>query len=306
MTQATVATRTEAARKKGQKRLQHSGLPWILPAMILVVGLIYYSVGYTGYLSTLDWNGTSPTVKHVGAANFVQLLHDKVIRQALWHTLIFYVVTFTVQTTLGFTLAALLHSKLKLRTLHKVIIFVPTVLAPATMGPTFRLMFSADDGIINKGLRAIGLDSLAHPWLADPKTALPSIMVVTIWQWTGMTFILFFAAMSQIEPELLEAARLDGAGNLRTLWYVVWPGCRGTTIALAILGLIGALKTFDWPWLITVGGPGRATEFLGTNIYREAIREYHLGYGAAVSLVLLVLAVCGSILMTVVNRRSTK
>jgi ABC-type sugar transport system permease subunit len=288
-----------------RKSSRISGAPWILPAMVLVIGLIYFSIGYTVYLSTLDWNGTSKFPKSVGFDNFIQMFNDKTIRLALEHTVVFYIVTFTIQTALGFTLAAILHTKVKLRTLHKVIIFVPTVLAPATMAPTFRLFFS-DQGLLNESLRAVGLDALAHPWLADPNTAMPAIMLVTIWQWTGMTFILYYAAMSQIDPEMLEAARIDGAGNFRTLTAIVWPSCRGTTVTMAILGLMGALKTFDWPWLITVGGPGRATEFLGTNIYREAIREHHLGYGAAVSLLLLVLAMGGSILMSVVSKRTNR
>jgi len=279
------------------------GLPWILPALVLVIGLVYFSIGYTVYLSTLNWDGTSPNPQSVGLGNFVQIAKDPTIRQALAHTALFYVVTFTVQTALGFTLAAILHTKVKLGTLHKVIIFIPTVLAPATMGATFRIFFS-DTGMFNQALRAIGLGALAHPWLADPSTALGVIMVVTVWQWTGMTFILYYAAMGQIDPEILEAARIDGAGNIRTLTAIVWPGCRGTTIVMAILGLIGALKTFDWPWLITVGGPGRATEFLGTYIYRMAIRMHHVGVGAAASLVLLVLAIGGAILMSVMSKRS--
>ena len=83
---------------------------------------------------------------------------------------------------------------------------------------------------------------------------MPVVMAVTVWQWTGLTFILFYAAMAQIEPEILEAARIDGASNLRTLVAIVWPMCKGTTIALATLGIIGALKTFDVPYLVTKGG----------------------------------------------------
>ena len=195
-----------------------------------------------------------------------------------------------------------MHSRVKLATLHKVIIFIPTVLAPATMAPVFRLFF-ADDGLPNEILRAVGLDSLAQPWLANADTALPVVMLITIWQWTGLWFILYYAAMSQVDPELLEAARLDRAGNLRTLWYIVWPGCRGTTVALAMLSFIGALKTFDVPYLVTGGGPYHSTEFLGTYIYRIGIRQAHIGYAASISIVLLVLAIAGAIVIGRANRR---
>jgi len=277
-------------------------LPWIVPALVVVVGLLYYSVGYTFYTSTLDWNGVSPNPPSVGLDNYSRMLHDATFWRTLRHTLQFLIVTFTVQTALGFTLAAILHTKVKLATLHKVLVFIPTVIAPASMAPVFRTFFDVG-GMFNEILRAVGLGSVAQPWLAQHSTALWAIMAITVWQWTGLTFILFYAAMSQIEPELLEAARIDGAGNLRTLWYVVWPGCRGTTIALAILSVIGALKTFDWPWLVTIGGPGDATEFLGTYIYRKGIREAHIGYASALSVALLILAVGGAILMSQANRR---
>ncbi|MDR0592463.1 MAG: sugar ABC transporter permease [Bifidobacteriaceae bacterium] len=273
--------------------------------MALVVGLIYYAIGDTFYISTLDWNGVSPFAEEVGAGNFAKMFADPVFWQSLTHTAVFFVCTFALQTLIGFTFAAILHTEVKLRTVHKVIVFLPTVLAPATMAPTFRLLFS-DAGMLNDILRGIGLDKLAHPWLADPNTALPTIMLITVWQWTGMTFILYYASMSQIDSDILEAARLDGAGNFRVLSAIVWPSCRGTTTVMAILGFIGALKTFDVPWLVTVGGPNHATEFLGTYIYRQGIRNSHVGYAAAISLALLVLAVAGAILMTLNNRRQAK
>jgi raffinose/stachyose/melibiose transport system permease protein len=287
------------ARGKRAKRApttQPSGLPWILPAFILVVGLIYYSIGYTAYISTLDWDGTAPDPQSVGFGNYDQLLHDPVFWGSVRHTVVFFVVTFVVQTLLGFVFAALLHSNIKLATLYKVIVFVPVVLAPATMAPVFRRMFAAD-GPFNSLLDAIGLDALSQPWLAQESTALPVLMAITVWQWTGVTFVLYYAAMSQVDQEVLEAARIDGAGNVRTLVSIVWPSVRGTTGALATLSVIGALKTFDIPYLVTIGGPNYATEFLGTMIYRVSIPQAHVGYGAALSIMLLILAIGGALLV---------
>ncbi|MGI3781529.1 MAG: carbohydrate ABC transporter permease, partial [Janthinobacterium lividum] len=114
---------------------------------------------------------------------------------------------------------------------------------------------------------------------------------------------LYYAAMGQIEPEIVEAARLDGANNLRIIGSIVWPGVRGTTIAIAILTAIGSLKTFDIPFLITSGGPSYGTEFLGTQIYRVSISFAQVGYGAALSMVLLVLAFAAAIIINVGGRR---
>ncbi|MGH3166191.1 MAG: carbohydrate ABC transporter permease [Trebonia sp.] len=292
------------AGPKGRRRGPRapSGLPWILPAFVFVVGLVYYCIGYTAYISTLNWDGVSPSPQHVGFANYTQLFQDPVFWDAIRHTVYFFAVTFTVQTAAGFTLAALLHSKVRLPSLYKVIIFVPVVLAPATMAPIFRQIFSAN-GQFNSLLQAVGLGSLAHPWLAQSSTALPVIMAITVWEWTGVTFILYFAAMTQIDKEVLEAARLDGAGVFVVLRRIVWPDVRGTTIALAMLGVIGALKTFDVPYLVTLGGPNYATEFLGTFIYRISIPTAEVGYGAAISIMLLILALAAAAVFGIRGRR---
>ena len=297
---SAATARSGTARRRG---LQPHGLPWILPAFTLVVGLIYYCIIETGYISTLDWDGTSPTPERVGSSNYAEILRDSIFWRAIWHTVVFFAVTFTVQTAIGFIFAALLHSKIRLATLYKVIVFTPVVIAPAVMAPVFRQMFAAD-GQLNWTLEHIGLKFLAQPWLAQASTALPVIMFITVWQYTGLTSVLYYAAMAQIDPETLEAARIDGAGNIRTLVSIVWPGVRGTTIALAMLSVIGALKTFDIPYLVTIGGPNYSTEFLGTYIYRISIPQAHVGYGAALSVMLLILAMAGAIAIAVrANRK---
>jgi raffinose/stachyose/melibiose transport system permease protein len=287
-------------RRRGLR--QPSGLPWIAPAFVLVVGIIYYCIFYTAYISTLNWNGTSPNPQHVGWANYIMAWHDPVFWDTIRHTAIFFVVTFCVQTALGFTFAAILHSRVKLAGLYKVIIFTPVVLAPAVMAPVFREIFSPT-GQVNVVLDHIGLGALAQPWLAQSSTALPVIMAITIWEFTGVTFVLYYAAMTQIDPEIIEAARIDGAGNFRVLLRIVWPNCRGTTYALGVLSVIGALKTFDVPYLVTVGGPNYATEFLGTFIYRISIPQAEVGYGAALSILLLILALGGAVIFGIRGTR---
>jgi raffinose/stachyose/melibiose transport system permease protein len=281
-----------------RNRSQPRGLPWILPALVLCVGLIYYCIWYTGLISTWNWDGVDPEPRQVGKGNYVRIFHDPIFWGAIRHTAVFFVVTFVVQTALGFVFAALLHSKVKLAVVYKVLIFIPVVLAPAITAPVFRRMF-APDGQVNGLLDLLGLGSLTQPWIGQESTALAVIMAVTVWQWTGLTFVLYFAAMGQIDQSTIEAARMDGAGNFRTLVHIIWPGVRGTTLAMAILSAIGALKTFDVPYLITVGGPNYATEFLGTYIYRQTIPLSHVGYGAALSIILLVLALVMALILQI-------
>ena len=249
-------------------------------------------------------DGTSPLQQSVGAANYLKMLSDPVFWGSLGHTVVFFVVSLAVQVLLGIVFASLLHSRLYLKTLYKVLIFIPVVLATATTAPVFRQIY-APDGTLNGGLGAVGLGGLAQTWLSDPTISLLIVISVQIWQSTGVVFVLYFAAMGQIEPEIVEAARLDGAGDFRILRSIVWPGVRGTTIAIAILTAIGSLKTFDIPYLITSGGPAYGTEFLGTQIYRVSISFAQVGYGASLSMVLLVLALAAAVVINVGGRRGS-
>lgn len=286
---------------RGKRRDRPFGFPWILPAMVVSVGVLYYCIGYTGYISTLNWDGASPEPISVGAQNYTRLVADPVFWKSVVHTGIFFVVTFTVQVGLGMFFAILLHSKVRLGVFYKVLIFVPVVLAPATMAPVFRQIY-APDGQINQVIRALGLHDFSYAWLADQNTALIAVMSAAIWQSTGVVFVLYYAAMSQIEPELMEAARLDGAGNFRIIRSIIWPGVRGTTLAIAILTAIGSLKIFDWPFLITQGGPSYGTEFLGTQIYRVSVALSQVGYGAALSIILLVLALSVAVILNIAGK----
>jgi ABC-type sugar transport system permease subunit len=270
--------------------------------MIVSVGLLYYCIGYTGFISTLDWDGAAPLWENVGLANFVRMGHDPVFWGALAHTGIFFVTTFVVQVALGLIFACLLHSELYLKTLYKVLIFIPVVLATATTAPVFRQIY-APDGTLNTLLRAVGLGSLAQTWFANATIALIIVITIQIWQSTGVVFVLYYAAIGQIENEVIEAARIDGAGDFRIIVSIVWPGVRGTTLAIGILTAIGSLKTFDIPFLVTGGGPSYATEFLGTQIYRVSVSYSQVGYGAVLSIVLLVLAIVAAIIINTGGKR---
>jgi raffinose/stachyose/melibiose transport system permease protein len=286
------------ARTPGGSRAvrRPQGFLWILPALVVSVAVVYYCIGYTGYISTLDWNGISPNPDQVGVGNYIDLFADPVFWGTIGRTAVFFIATFVLQTGLGFVWAAILHSGLFLSRLYKVFVFVPLVIAPAIMAPVFREVYAAD-GVFNGILGSVGLGFLEQPWLAQSLTAFPVVISIQVWQFTGLAFILYYAAMSQLDQEVLEAARVDGAGNLRTLISIVWPQMKGTTVALAIVTAINSLKNFDVPYLVTSGGPNFATEFLATMIYRQSIPLGNVGYAAAISIVLLVLAVSSGIIL---------
>ncbi|MDQ4138810.1 MAG: sugar ABC transporter permease, partial [Actinomycetota bacterium] len=227
---------------------------------------------------------------------------DPVFWTAIRNTTIYFVAVFAVQVVGGILFAAAMHSKIFLANVYKVIVVIPIVVAPATLAPAHIQVWQTD-GTFNQILETVGLSFLAQGWLGQSTTSLLVITVVGCWGSVGFGFILYFAGMAQIEPEMLEAARIDGAGNLRILFSIVLPNLRSITISLAILNFITALKLFDTPWLLTQGGPAHSSEFLGTMIYAEtAGSSRNLGYAAALSVILLVIAVGTSIIIQLRTR----
>jgi ABC-type sugar transport system permease subunit len=294
--------------------------------VVLSVGLIYFCIGYTGYVSFLPWNWRPPRPETFeGFDSYVKAFGTPLFWECLKHTAIFFVVAFVVQSAMGIVFAAILHSRVYFGVVFKVLIFVPVVIAPAIMSPVHRRVFAVD-GPINWILQHLGMISVDRQgnrswtapaaWLLEnlgmgnvtpnwiqPSTSLLVIIAVQVWSSIGMAFILFYAAMGQIDPEVLEAARIDGAGGVRILISIVVPSLRPTIISLAILNAITALKLFDFPYLVTAGGPAHSSEFLGTYIYSELFgTSSHYGYAATMSMLLLILALGVSIILSVATR----
>ena len=241
----------------------------------------------------------------VGFDNYVDALGNPIFWTAIVNTLVYFVVVFAVQVLGGVLFAAALHSKVHLANLYKVIIVIPVVVAPATFAPAHVQVWQSD-GTVNRILDALGLGALAQSWIGQSTTSLLVVILVGCWGSIGFGFILYFGAMTQIDPETLEAGRMDGAGNLRVLFSLVLPSVRPITISLAILNFITALKLFDNVWLITQGGPAHSSEFLGTLIYSEvASTDRDLGYASALSMILLVIAVAVSVVMQMRSRERT-
>ncbi|MDR1825971.1 MAG: sugar ABC transporter permease [Bifidobacteriaceae bacterium] len=278
------------------------GLRWILPGFVLSVGLIYYCIGYSGYLSLFKWGGGKQKMTWVGLDNFRQAFDNPVFWASLRHTLFFFVVVYVVQVVGGVLFASVMHSQLYFKTLYKIIIFIPVVIAPAIMAPAHIQVWSTK-GTVNQILSNLGLESLTRGWIGQASTSLLVVTLVQCWGAVGFGFILYYAAIGQIDPEVMEAARIDGAGNLRALISIVLPEVRPTTVSLGILNFITALKLFDNPWLLTQGGPAHSSEFLGTMIYSQMVQQKrNLGYACALSMVLLVVAVVTSVIIQLRGR----
>jgi raffinose/stachyose/melibiose transport system permease protein len=267
----------------------------VLPALLLVVGIVYAGIGYTAGISRLSWDGLSPQAREVGLGNYLDLLTDATFWRSARNVLVFAVLTVGIQMVIGFAVALLMTMADRWTAYFKIVIFVPVVLAPAAIAAAARQLLDAN-GEVNTVLRAIGLDAIATPWLADPRTALYAIVAINVFQWTGFSALLYQAALSQVDRSVLEAAEIDGAGTWTTVRRVVLPQLRGTHATLVITGCIGAVKTFDLVYLTTGGGPGGTTEFLTTYLYRQTVDQFNVGYGAALTIVMLAIALTMTLL----------
>ncbi|MFT3889130.1 MAG: sugar ABC transporter permease [Arachnia sp.] len=274
---------------------------YLLPALMVVAGITYFSVFYNVYVSTLKWNGIDPNPTSVGFGNYLDIAVDPIFWKSLTNIAVFGVITVLTQMVLGLILALVLSGPIVGRGIYKAIVFIPVVLAPAAISTAFR-QFLRPDGQVNELLEAVGLGFLKQAWVADPNVALYALAGINIFQWTGFSFLLYQAALSQIDAHTLEAAQIDGAGTIKTIWNVIVPQLRSTHLVLILTGVIGSLKTFDIVFLVTGGGPGRATEFMTTYIYKMSIMQFHVGYGAALSIVLLVLALLLTGVQLLINK----
>ncbi|WP_368498051.1 carbohydrate ABC transporter permease [Herbiconiux sp. A18JL235] len=266
-----------------------------LPALIFIVGVVHYSLVANGVYSTWNWSGVTPSHTPVGGSNYIKLVEDPVFWRSLGNTLVFATLTVANQMVLGFMLAVLVRTRTRGRGILRTLLFIPVVISPAIVATSFRLLLTPD-GEFNGFLRALGLDGFAQPWLADPRTALLTLVVINVWQYTGYSFVIYDAAMAQIDPSVIEAAHLDGASTFGMLRSVIAPLLSGSHLVLIVLGVISALKTFDLVFLTTAGGPGVETEFLSTYIYRQVITQFSAGYGAALSVALVVIALVFAVL----------
>lgn len=302
---ASVRPRRRARRDGGRVRASLSSYLYLLPALILVVGVIHVGIVSNVMYSTLDWNGITSNGTSVGAQNYVRLSGDPTFWTSLRNTFVFAAATIVLQMVFGFLLAVLVRTRTALRGLLRTLAFVPVVLAPAVVATSFRFLLTPD-GAVNQLLSAVSGQHVDQAWLADPSTALLAIILINVWQFTGYSFLIYDAAMGQIDPSVIEAGLIDGASTTQMLRRIVAPLLSGSHLVLIVLGVISSLKMFDLVYLTTAGGPGTSTQVITGYIYRQVMQQFHAGYGAALSIALVAIALVFSVLQVRLSTREVR
>jgi ABC-type sugar transport system permease subunit len=266
--------------------VQFLALPLFIYAAILIFPYLW-----TVYFSFTDWNGISADYNLVGLKNYLNIFSDRGFSQAFWHNLLWIAIFLTVPTSLGLLLAILLDKKPVGASLFKTIFYFPMVLSYVIVGMIWTFVYEPRLGILNLALRGIGLGELSTAWLAEPNTALLSIIVAASWQHVGLCMVLFLAGLATIREELIEAAQIDGCTTWQLYSRIIIPQLKHVTVVVISLTVVLALKNFDIVYITTKGGPHRASEILTTFMFRQAFWNYRMGYASAVANILFLLVI---------------
>jgi raffinose/stachyose/melibiose transport system permease protein len=262
--------------------------PWWFAAPALIVYalvVLYPSISGILYAFT-DWSGIGGKSFN-GLENFRTLFHDDRAVGSVRNTLLLTVAIVIVQNGLGLLLALGVHSRIKSRTLLRVIFFAPAVVSPVMVAFLWKYVYNPDPHSgLNGILGAIGLGGLRQDWLGDPSLALWSIAGTVVWQYAGYSMVIFLAGLEGVPQDLHEAAMIDGAGRFQRFRYITWPLLAPSVTINVMLSTIGGLKLFDQVYAATNGGPGYASETLSTVLYKQAFVYGKYGYSTAIALVL--------------------
>ena len=257
---------------------------FLLPALLWYIIFLVYPMAYSFLISLTDWDGLSKSSTWVGLANYANVIfNDDVSRLAIKNNLIWTAGTLLIPVTLGLLMAVVLDLKLPGRTVFRTIFYGPAVLPLVAVGLIWAWMYNPQFGFVNEVIKAVGLGKYTRGWLSVFETALPATFVTAIWTGVGFSMTVYLAALQGIPAEQYEAARMDGATGLRLFWNITLPWLREAHVIVLSLAVINSFKVFDLIYTMTYGGPGRATQVMGTWMYFNAFQYYHAGYGAAIA-----------------------
>jgi raffinose/stachyose/melibiose transport system permease protein len=264
-------------------------VPWLLalPGIAALLAFHFLPIGFGGYYAFTSWNGLTHAT-WIGLRNFRDIFADQTARGALWHTLELAGCFVVAVNAIGLTLALGLNRAVKTRHLLRSLFFAPVAVSPLAVAFIWQWIFDYQ-GALNRLLGDVGLGSLKRAWLGDPSTALWTILVVMVWQFSGLAMVLYLAGLQGISDEVYEATFVDGASVWLRLRRVVLPLLAPAVTVSATITLIVGLRVFDQVMALTQGGPVGASETLATQIYKQTFFLGRFGYGAAFALILTAL-----------------
>ena len=274
------------------------GLLYLFPAFLIYLLFTFIPIIETFRASFFDWNGFSESRTFIGFGNYIKLFSDPLFLKAISNNLVFILFYSILPILIGLLLSALLSGQpIPGFSFFRTLYFLPQVISMVVVGVVWRWMFNPVSGPINQFLSLVGLDQLRQAWLGSFQYALPAVGSIGTWVQYGFCMVLFLAGIQRIPIEYYEAASLDGANGLKQFVYIIVPGLKSEIGVAMITTMIAALRVFDLIYSTTRGGPGDSTLVTGFLIYRSAILNNRIGYGAAIATVLSIIILALSFLI---------
>ncbi|WP_438447659.1 carbohydrate ABC transporter permease [Gorillibacterium sp. sgz5001074] len=277
---------------------------FVLPCLLLYVGLVFVPIIVSFYNGLLDWNGIGEST-FIGLDNFNRLLfHDPVFWPAVGRTLNFALFSMA-EIPVALLVAILLNRYVKKPNFLVSSYFMPVILSVVIIGQLWKTIYnpSAMGGMLNQILEAVGLDSWTHSWLTDPSVAMIALYFVALWQYLGYHTLIQFTGIQNIPSDIYEAARIDGAEGWKADWHITFPMNIPIFKISIVLAFIGSLQAFDMIMVMTAGGPAHATDVISTHMYNMSFLSMKYGYGSSIGAFLVVLCLVATVFINYLFNR---
>ncbi len=276
---------------------RHVGIFYVLPAILVVAGIMFFPLLYTIVLSFFKQNVFTQNMTFVGLDQYIKLFNDPIFYKVTKNTAFWTVGSVLFQTLIGFSLALIVHKINKnLQTIVRILLVVPWVIPGIAAVLVWQWSYHTDYGIINEFLKQLGLINTSISWLGNTKTSLISSIIVNVWKMTPLVMLLIEAALQNVPADLKEAARVDGATRIKVFSVVTMPHIAPILKTTVLLLTIWTLNAFTYIYILTTGGPNYSSEILSLYIYRKAFQDFNYSYASAASVALFLLTAVFSIL----------
>ncbi|TAH68618.1 MAG: sugar ABC transporter permease [Anaerolineaceae bacterium] len=268
---------------------------FLLPCVLIYSVLVIYPIIYSGYLSLTKWNGIGEK-EFIGLINFTRLFANSDFLLSLKNTLMVTGISLLLQIPIGLVLAYMLFRTKFLFKTFRAIYFVPVVIAPTAIGTMFSILLNNEVGVFKSILEFIGLGALSRPWLSDSSVVLYVVILIQVWQYIGTYIIIFLTSLQSIDEQIFESALIDGANAVQTFFRIAIPQMRAILIVAVVFCFTGSMKSFDLPFIMTNGGPGYISSYLGNYMHRQVFQGSNFGLGSAVTIVILIISLVFSLI----------
>ncbi|MGO4273407.1 carbohydrate ABC transporter permease [Paenibacillus sp. TAF58] len=271
------------------KGMNHFYPIWLVTPALLIYAMFFLLPNVTSlFMGFTDWSIFDFYNIHFnGLKNFKQLFNETAFVIAIKNTFYFTIVTVFMKVVLGILFALLGNVKSKMQNFIRSVVFLPVMISTIVVAVIFSSIYNPTQGILNVGLRHIGLDGLAQEWLFDMRFAMTAISVMEIWQWVGFGMLVFLAGLQGVSKDYYEAAKIDGANAVHQFYNITLPLIMPSINIVLTFSIISGLKVFPQVYALTDGGPAGATQVIGTYLYKTFADGY-LGYSSAVGFVFTV------------------